>query len=61
MVYARLTSKKETLHSFDGFETEADLLVKLGDKHHGRVLVFNGNRKMIDTCCHSGLDEKGFL
>ena len=62
MVYARLTSKKETSHSFDACETEADLLVKLGDKHHGRVLVVNGNRTMInDTCYHSRLDEKELL
>ena len=31
MVYARLTNKKDMSHAFNGLETEADLLFKLGD------------------------------
>ena len=49
MVYARLTSKKETSHSFNGLETEADLPFKLEDKHHDRVLVFNVNHSCSST------------
>ena len=42
MMYARLTKKKDLPNVLNGFETEADLHFKFGDKNHDRALVFTG-------------------